>query len=152
MMIRFPTPLIHWRHKVVLQEAKFSLLVIPKVVALANTGTTSGDKVGGVAAFGFQSGWRRHMETFQRDWPLCGEFTGHRWIPLTKASDVKLWCVLWSASEQTVDQTMEMPVIWDAIALNVTSLKWQHVRKMINKKNLFEILSQAYIEFKMVPF
>ena len=20
--------------------------------------------------------------------PLCGEFTGHRWIPLTKASDV----------------------------------------------------------------
>ena len=28
--------------------------------------------------------------------PLCGEFTGHRWIPLTKASDVELWCVLWS--------------------------------------------------------
>ena len=24
--------------------------------------------------------------------PLCGEFTGHRWIPLTKASDVELWC------------------------------------------------------------
>ena len=23
---------------------------------------------------------------------LCGEFTGHRWIPLTKASDVELWC------------------------------------------------------------
>ena len=28
---------------------------------------------------------------------LCGEFTGHRWIPLTKASDVELWCLLWSA-------------------------------------------------------
>ena len=24
--------------------------------------------------------------------PLCREFTGHRWIPLTKASDVELWC------------------------------------------------------------
>ena len=24
--------------------------------------------------------------------PLCGEFTGHRWIPLTKASDAGLWC------------------------------------------------------------
>ena len=24
--------------------------------------------------------------------PLCGEFTGHRWIPLTKASDAELWC------------------------------------------------------------
>ena len=26
--------------------------------------------------------------------PLCREFTGHRWIPLTKASDTELWCFL----------------------------------------------------------
>ena len=31
--------------------------------------------------------------------PLCGEFTGHRWIPLTRASDAKLWCFLWYALE-----------------------------------------------------
>ena len=24
--------------------------------------------------------------------PLCGEFAGHRWIPLIKASDAELWC------------------------------------------------------------
>ena len=30
---------------------------------------------------------------------LCGEFTGLRWIPYTKASDADLWCFLWSASE-----------------------------------------------------
>ena len=30
---------------------------------------------------------------------LCGEFTGARWIPHTKASDAELWCFLWSASE-----------------------------------------------------
>ena len=30
---------------------------------------------------------------------LCGEFTGHRWIPRTKASDAELWCFLWSAPE-----------------------------------------------------
>ena len=24
--------------------------------------------------------------------PLCGEFTGHLWIPLTTASDSELWC------------------------------------------------------------
>ena len=24
--------------------------------------------------------------------PLCGEFTGDRWIPITKASDAELWC------------------------------------------------------------
>ena len=26
-------------------------------------------------------------------------FTGHQWIPLTKASDAELWCFLWSAPE-----------------------------------------------------
>ena len=35
--------------------------------------------------------------------PLCGEFTGHRWIPLTKASDAELWCFLWSAPKQSVE-------------------------------------------------
>ena len=28
--------------------------------------------------------------------PLCGELTGHRWIPLTKASDAEIWFFLWS--------------------------------------------------------
>ena len=31
---------------------------------------------------------------FSRYWPLCGEFTGHRWIPSTKANDAELWCFL----------------------------------------------------------
>ena len=35
--------------------------------------------------------------------PLCGEFTGHRWIPLTKTSDAELWCFLWPAPERTVE-------------------------------------------------
>ena len=30
---------------------------------------------------------------------LCEEFTGHRWIPLTKASGAELWCFLWSVLE-----------------------------------------------------
>ena len=41
---------------------------------------------------------------FPRYWPpLCGEFTGHRWIPPTKSSDAELWCFLWSAPEQTIE-------------------------------------------------
>ena len=36
--------------------------------------------------------------------PLCREFTGHRWIPLTKASYAKLWCFLWPAPEQINNQ------------------------------------------------
>ena len=35
--------------------------------------------------------------TFRVTDHLCGEFTAHRWIPLTKASDAELWCFLWSA-------------------------------------------------------
>ena len=29
--------------------------------------------------------------------PLCGEFTGLRWIPHTKASDAEIWYFLWFA-------------------------------------------------------
>ena len=40
--------------------------------------------------------WRHQMETFSALLDLCcGEFTGHRWIPRTKASDAELWCFLW---------------------------------------------------------
>ena len=53
--------------------------------------------------------------------PVWEETTGNRWIPLTKASDAELWCFLWSAPEQTIEQTIETPVIWDAIVLIMTS-------------------------------
>ena len=43
--------------------------------------------------------------------PLWGESAGHRWIPFTKASDAELWCFLWSALEQTTEQTIKTPVI-----------------------------------------
>ena len=47
------------------------------------------------------SWWRHQMDTFSAGVTghLCGEFTGPRWIPHTKASDAELWCLLWSASE-----------------------------------------------------
>ena len=54
--------------------------------------------------------------------PLCGEFTGHRWIPLTKASDVELWFVLRSAPWINGRVNNVRLVIWDAIALIMTSL------------------------------
>ena len=54
--------------------------------------------------------------------PLCGEFTGHRWIPLTKASDAELWCFLWSAPEKRAEETITRLVIWDAIEPIMTSL------------------------------
>ena len=73
--------------------------------------------------------------------PLWAEFTVHRWISLTKASDAELWYFLWCTPEQMFQQTIETPVIWDATALIVTlcndtwcvlvrriivSLQWRH--------------------------
>ena len=44
--------------------------------------------------------WRHLMDTFFRvTGHLCGEFTGPRWIPRTKACDAELWSFLWFASE-----------------------------------------------------
>ena len=41
---------------------------------------------------------------FPHCWPFVREFINHRWTPLIKASDAKLWCFLRSAPEQTVEQ------------------------------------------------
>ena len=38
---------------------------------------------------------------------VTSPFTGRRRIPLTKASDAKLWRFLWSAPEQMFEQTIE---------------------------------------------
>ena len=63
-------------------------------------------------------GTRLHMMTsadgniFRVTGLSCREFTGHRWIPHTKASDAELWCFLWSAPEPTVEQTIETPMIY----------------------------------------
>ena len=47
---------------------------------------------------------------------LWEESNGHRWIPLAKASDTE-----WSALRQTVEITIETPVIRDVIVLIMTS-------------------------------
>ena len=51
---------------------------------------------------------------FPRYWPCVRDFNGDRWIPLTKASDAELGFFLWYAPGQTVKQTIETPMIWDA--------------------------------------
>ena len=53
---------------------------------------------------------------------LWGESAGPRCIPLTEVGDAELWGFLLSAPEQMSNQAIEMPIIWDAIALTMTSL------------------------------
>ena len=74
---------------------------------------------------GRQSKWdivtSSNGNTFRVTGPLPEESTGHRQIPLTRARDAELY-FLWSAPERMIEQTIDMPVIWDAIALILTSL------------------------------
>ena len=52
---------------------------------------------------------------------LWGESTGHRWIPLTKASNTELSSDVFF-DLCTVEQTIEKPVICDAISRSL----WRH--------------------------
>ena len=54
--------------------------------------------------------------------PLCGEFTGDRWLPLTKDSDAKQQYFFDLRLNKWLSKKIEMPVIWDAIALIMTLL------------------------------
>ena len=67
----------------------------------------------------FRSWWRHQLETFPRYWPFV---MGIHRSP-TKACDTELWCFLWSVPEQTVEKTVDIPVIWDATNAHVTSLR-----------------------------
>ena len=78
--------------------------------------------------------WRNEMETFSALLVFRAEkFTGHRWIPRTKASDAEPWCFLLSTPEPTVEQRTETPVIKDAIALIMTSsILYRYITKNIS--------------------
>ena len=56
--------------------------------------------------------------------PMWGESTDRWSIPLTKVSNVEHWWFLSCAPEHTADQTADLLVIWDAMALLMTPLQW----------------------------
>ena len=48
--------------------------------------------------------------------PLWGESTGHRWIPFTKPVPRSFGVFFDLRLEQTFEQTIQAPVIWDTIS------------------------------------
>ena len=68
------------------------------------------------------SWWRHEMKAYYALLALCeGNPQVTSGFP-SRASDTELWCFLWCEPEQTVEQTVEILVIWDAMALIVTPL------------------------------
>ena len=67
---------------------------------------------------------------------LCGEFTGPRWTPRTKASDAELWCFLWSAlskqSRRWWFETLPRPL-------------WRHSNGWMQKNWVWNIINIPYV-------
>ena len=89
--------------------------------------------------------WRHYMETFfPRYWPFVrGIHRSPEHSPV--ASDAEVWCFLWPAHEQTVEQKIERLVIWDAIALIIALLWCQYSLNMLSSDNLSVLLYQCQI-------
>ena len=107
-------------------------LVAPEVVMTTTPGYTSGDKVGifTMLFFVFFGGYsisykNEHDDVinwkhFPRYWPLCEGNHGPTMDSPHKGQWRRALIFLWSSSEQTAEQAIETPVIWDAVALVVT--------------------------------
>ena len=78
---------------------------------------------------------------FPRCWYLRGEFTGHRWIPHTKASDAELWCFIWSTPELPVAQTIVRLVISDP-----SRSFWRHR----NASNINDFIVWIHVHWRYV--
>ena len=52
---------------------------------------------------------------FPHYWTFVREPTGHGWIPLTNTSNVALWCFVCCWPKQTLEQTVGLLVICDAM-------------------------------------
>ena len=69
--------------------------------------------------------WRHQMETFPAILPFAkGIRRSHVDSPHKGLWRGALMFFFWCAPEQTLEQTVEMAVIWDAVMLIMTSLQW----------------------------
>ena len=94
----FAVILFQWSNQVIICTCHDSLTVVAckkmlpdRIIILHVTGARK--------FIGFSMMTSSNGNIFRVTGHLCGEFTGPRWIPRTKASDAELWCFLWSASE-----------------------------------------------------
>ena len=93
-----------------------------------------------------QTWWRHQIEPFPALLSMCGEFAGHRWIPLTKPSDAELWICVWCEykrlSKQSWGWWFETPSrsLWrhcdDTQSHGVETLWERMIRCLTYKKSL----------------
>ena len=84
------------------------------------------------------------MERFPRHWPCMMRIHCSAVVsPHTKGQWGRLWCFLRCLLKQTFNQTVEFPVIWEAMTLTVTSLCWRSTMTTLSlsRRHVLPILS-----------
>ena len=86
---------------------------------------------------------------------LCGEFTGHRWIPRRKASDAELWCSLicawingWVTYREAGDVRCHR-TNYDVIVMSLKRIHWPFV--VSHKKMPTESASMSWSRKRLRP-
>ena len=87
------------------------------------------------------------LKHFPRYWPLWGDFTGHRWFPLTKASDAELWCFLWSAPEPTCQKGDPVSTLLDVILVTSSQRYLGILNSECNISDFHKIIGAATRRF-----
>ena len=91
--------------------------------------------------------WRHQMKNiFRVTGPLCGEYTGHRWIPRTKASHAEFWCFFLSApwvngwvNTREAGDLRRHRAHYDVIVMmNLTPLRIQSIWILMEDKELYK--------------
>ena len=132
--------------------ANWHICILPKMIGTRIT-ILHIENDGRWLAFNKHQTWTKQINTmypdhndlikwkhFPRYWPLVRGI-----IRQTKTSVAELWCFLWSSPEQTVEQTIETPVIWDAIAPIMTWLLW-----MPSVKNDYKLHEYVFLIHKQL--
>ena len=88
--------------------------------------------------------------------PLCGEFSGHRWIPLTKESDPELWCFLWSAPEKNdwvnnreAGDLRRHRVHYDVVVMKLGRQFWLYPKTDMKRQN--HVMARRHATYKKWP-
>ena len=72
--------------------------------------------------------------------PLCGEFTGDRWIPRTKASDAELWCFFDTVGERKMPDVRS----WHTLYTNMRRFIYCMLHLMYECSTAFTIRSVPF--------
>ena len=85
--------------------------------------------------------------------PLCGEFTGHRRIPLTKACDAELWCFIlicarinnWVNNHEASDLRRQLSHYYNVTVMPFIFLSVVASSCLARKSRIFGIFDKSWL-------